>query len=247
MRDLIGRYRGSNFGFVWSLLHPLLLLGVYTLVFTQIFQVRWGVTPAGETTGFAIILFTGLIAFNLFSECTNRAPTLILENAGYVKKVVFPLEILPWVTIISALFHTTVSLAVLLLFNLLLTGDLHWTIIFAPVLIAALVLIILGLLWLLASLGVFLRDINQIIGVLITALLFLSPVFYPLSAVGEDLRWLFYLNPLTFIIEQLRAVLLWGQLPNWIGLAVYFTAASSIAWLGFAWFQKTRHGFADVI
>lgn len=246
VRDIAGRYRGSAMGVLWSLLTPLVMLAVYTFVFSVVFQARWGGAEAGRAT-FAVNLFAGMIVHGLLSECLTRAPTLIVSNANYVKRVVFPLELLPWMSLGSALFHALVSLGVLLAFILLLTGGLPWT---APLVLLVwlpLLLLALGLSWLLASLGVFLRDIAQVMGSLTTVLLFLSPVFYPASALPESFRVWLYLNPLTFFIEQTRRVVIAGAAPDWPGLALALVAGMLAAMLGFAWFQKSRRGFADVL
>jgi lipopolysaccharide transport system permease protein len=244
-REILGRYRGSFLGLLWSFVTPVLMLTVYTFVFGMIFRSRW--TADGESRfEFALVLFAGLIVFNLFSECVTRAPGLVLANVNYVKKVIFPLEILPWVVLGSALFHAAISLLVLA-GALALTQGLHPTILLLPLVLAPLLLLILGLSWLLAALGVFVRDIGQFINLAMTALLFLSPIFYPASALPESVRdWLF-LNPLTFMIEQTRAVLIWGKWPDWGGLGLYALLMLPVAWLGFAWFQRTRKGFADVL
>ena len=233
-------------GLTWSFFNPILMLVIYTFVFSVVFKARWSAESTSKTE-FAIVLFAGLIIHGLFAECVNRAPALILSNVNYVKKIVFPLEILPWVSLASALFHAGVSLAVLLIFFLLIHLSLNWTIIFLPVLIMPLALLIMGVSWFLASIGVFIRDVGQTIGIVTTILLFLSPVFYPVSALPENLRPLLHLNPLTFIIEQVRLVLIWGKVPNWIGLVIYLACSMLVVSTGFFWFQKTRKGFADVL
>lgn len=244
-REVIGRYKGSVMGLMWSFFNPILMLIVYTFVFSVIFKARWpGVTNNLE---FAGILFSGLIVYSLFSECVSRAPSLILSNVNYVKKVVFPLEILPWVALASSLFHACISILVLLAFMLTLEGGMHWTVILFPLIMLPLLLLTMGISWALASLGTYIRDIGQAIGIIVMAVMFLSPIFYPASAFPQSYRVFFYLNPLTFIIEQSRAVLLWGKMPNWEGLAIYFVISLFVAWLGFFWFQKTRRGFADVL
>jgi lipopolysaccharide transport system permease protein len=245
-REVIGSYRGSVMGILWSFFNPVFMLLVYTFVFSVVFKARWG-GGSDSKTEFALILFAGLIVFNLFSECINRAPTLILSNVNYVKKVVFPLEILPWVALGSALFHALISLSVWLIAYLILFGLPHITIFLLPIIILPLLLLIMGLAWGLASLGVYLRDVSQFIGVLTTVLMFLSPIFYPASALPEEYRHLLLLNPLTPAIEQAREVLFWGKLPDFNMLVIYMLVTVLLACLGFAWFQKTRKGFADVI
>jgi lipopolysaccharide transport system permease protein len=247
-REVVGRYKGSAFGLAWSFFNPVLMLVVYTFVFSEIFQSRWGgVGGDGSKTQFAVVLFVGMIVLNLFNEVINRAPGLILSNVNYVKKVVFPIEVLPIITMGAALFHSLISLGVLLAAFALFNDYLHWTAVLIPIVLLPIVILTLGLSWLLASLGVFLRDVGQTIGIITTVLMFLSPVFYPITAVPERFRPFIMANPLTFIIEQAREVLIWGHLPNWMGLGIYTIAATMVIWLGFAWFQKTRKGFADVL
>lgn len=247
-REVVGRYKGSAMGMAWSFFNPVFMLVVYTFVFSEIFKSRWGGVGGDESkTQFAVVLFVGMIVLSLFSEVLNRAPGLILSNANYVKKVVFPIEILPIIAMGAALFHTLISLGVLLAAFALFNGYLHWTAIFTPLVLLPLVILTTGLAWMLASLGVFLRDVAQTISIITTLLMFLSPIFYPVTAVPERFRSFIMANPLTFIIEQAREVLIWGHLPNWIGLGIYTFAAATIAWAGYAWFQKTRKGFADVL
>lgn len=246
-REVVGRYKGSIMGLLWSFLNPVFMLVIYTFVFSVVFKARWSVDAEETKTQFAVVLFVGMIAQALFAEVLNRAPGLILANTNYVKKVVFPLEILPVISLCTALFHSSVSLLVLLIAFVLFNGYLHWTIIFAPLIILPLVIMTQGLAWILSSLGVFLRDIGQTIGILMTVLSFLAPVFYPVSALPEKFQPFIKANPLTLIIEQERAVLIFGKMPDWYGLALYTLVAIAIAWLGYAWFQKTRKGFADVL
>ena len=247
-RDVVGRYKGSAFGLAWSFFNPVLMLIVYTFVFSEIFKARWGGEGGDDSkTQFAVVLFVGMIVQGLFSEVLNRAPSLILSNVNYVKKVVFPLEILPVIAMGAALFHGVVSLCVLLAAFALFNGYLQWTAVFIPLVLMPLVILTMGFAWMLASIGVFLRDVGQTIGIITTVLMFLAPVFYPITAVPERFRPFIMANPITFIIEQAREVLIWGHLPNWIGLGAYTLVASVVAWLGFALFQKTRKGFADVL
>jgi lipopolysaccharide transport system permease protein len=245
-REVVGRYRGSALGLLWSFLHPVFMLAVYTFVFSVVFKARWNVGSDSKTE-FALVLFAGLIFFNLFAECVNRAPGLILANVNYVKKVVFPLEILPWVAMGSALFHAVVSLGVWLLFYVVFFGMPNVTVLLLPVMVLPVLFFTMGLSWALASLGVFLRDVAQIIGIVTTILMFLSPIFYPISSLPKEYRFLMYLNPLTLAIEQARAVLFWGRVPDLDAYGLYLIASMIFAWIGFAWFQKTRKGFADVI
>jgi len=247
-REIIGRYKGSIMGLAWSFFNPILMLLVYTFVFSVIFKSRWG-DAAGDTsrTHFAIVLFVGMIVFSFFSEVLNRAPSLIASNVNYVKKVVFPLEILPVIAIFAALFHTFISICVLLTAFTIFNHYICWTCILIPLVLMPLIILTLGFAWMLASLGVFIRDIGQTIGIIVTIMMFLAPVFYPISTVPEKFHVFIMLNPLTFIIEQAREVLIFGHLPNCVGLLNYMLVATLIAWMGYSLFQKTRKGFADVI
>ena len=246
-REIIGRYKGSIFGLAWSFLNPIFMLIIYTFVFSVVFKARWGEDSTDSKTQFALLVFVGMIVLGLFTEAINRSPSLIIGNANYVKKVVFPLEILPVISLGAALFHAAVSFLVLTFALVGINHQLHWTIIFAPLVFAPLVFFTLGVTWMLASLGVFMRDVGQTVGILTTVLMFMSPVFYPISALPVQFQGVMMLNPLTFIIEQTRAIAISGHTPNWSGLAIYTMVALIVMCLGYAWFQKTRKGFADVL
>ena len=248
-RDIAMRYRGSLLGICWAFVHPLLMLSVYTFVFSFVFRARWGdaLPLAQETGGFALLLFSGLVLHGFLAECLGRSPSLILQHSNFVKKVIFPLEILPLMLTGTALFHLLLGYGILLLAMLVLGASIPATALWLPVVVAPLLILGLGISWILASFGVFLRDIGQLMQLLITLLLFLCPIFYPLSALPETLQPWLYLNPLTFIVETSRGLLFAGTLPEWKWLAAYYVAALSLASLGFWWFQKTRKGFADVM
>ncbi|MBS0466865.1 MAG: ABC transporter permease [Proteobacteria bacterium] len=246
IREILGRYRGSMLGLFWSFANPLFMLVVYTFVFSTVFKARWSGGSESKTE-FALVLFVGLIVFNLFSECISRAPSLIISNVNYVKKVIFPLEVLPFVSLLSAVFHCAVSLVVWLLAYMILFGIPHVTAFYLPLILFPFLLFIMGLSWGLASIGAYLRDVSQFIGVFITILMFLSPVFYPATALPGIYQELLYLNPLVPAIEQAREVLYFGVPPNFYIVAIYWLVALIVAWIGFAWFQKTRDGFADVL
>ncbi|WP_158939960.1 ABC transporter permease [Burkholderia sp. S171] len=247
VREVLGRYRGSLFGLAWSLFNPILLLVVYTVIFGVIFKSRWGGSQITNKGDFAIIIFAGMIVHGLFAECFTRSPGLIAGNPNYVKKVLFPLEVLPWISMGSALFHTCVSWVVLLIAQVVLRHALPWTAILFPIIMFPLVLGTMGCSWFLAATGVYLRDVTQITGIITTVLMFLSPMFYPVSALPPAYQNLLYINPLTFIIESAREVLIWGRQPNWTSWSFYLLASMLVAWFGFWWFQKTRKGFSDVL
>jgi lipopolysaccharide transport system permease protein len=245
-REVLGRYRGSVFGILWSFFNPLLMLLIYTFVFSVIFKARW-TTGSESKVEFAMVLFSGLLVFNIFSECLNRAPSLVLFNVNYVKKVVFPLEVLPVVSLGCALFHGAVSFIVWLVFHCIFFGLPSSTAWLFPITLLPMLFLTMGLSWLLASLGVYLRDVSQVILLLTTALLFLSPIFYPVSALPEHIQNAIQFNPMTSIIEDVRGVLVQGVIPAWPQYLMRLLGSICLAWGGFAWFQKTRRGFADVL
>jgi lipopolysaccharide transport system permease protein len=245
-REVLGRYRGASFGLAWSVISPFLMLGVYAFAFGQLMKSRWPHEAGGEHP-YAVILFSGLIIHGFFAECISRASTLIVANPNFVKRVVFPLDILPWPMVLSALFHTCVNICVLALLMLVVEGRLHPTMLFLPLVLLPLVLMALGVSWFLAALGVYVRDIAQVMPVVATALLFLSSAIIPVSTLTPDFQTLFYLNPLTFFIDQARAVALIGQAPDWGALLLACAGGLLTAWLGHAWFTATQRGFADVL
>lgn len=246
-REVLGRYRGSIAGLTWSFFNPLLMLAVYTFVFSYVFNARWAGAVEGSRAEFAIILFAGIMVHAFLTECISKAPNLIIGNASYVKKVVFPLEILTWSAVASAFFHLLITLTVLLIAQYALLGRLPLTILYFPLVIFPLVLVAAGVTWFFAALGVYYRDVGQITGLLATVLLFMSPALYPVSALPEGMRKYIYLNPLTFIIEQSRNVLMWGIAPDWMSLMKYTIVSFLVAYVGYYWFQLVRRGFADVV
>lgn len=246
-REVAGRYRGSLLGWGWSLLNPLLMLGVYTFVFSTVFKARWPDLEQAGSLGFAINLFTGLIVFNLFSECVGKAPTLVLSQPSYVTKVVFPLDVLSAVAVGAAGFHACTSLLVLAAFELVATGGIPLTSLWLPMVWIPLGLGCLALCWLLSALGVFLRDLPQLVSVALSILMFLSAIFYPISALPERWQPLLLANPLVLVIEQTRRVLVRGESPSLIYLLIGIPAGLLSCELCFRLFQKARRGFADVI
>ncbi|TWA82805.1 lipopolysaccharide transport system permease protein [Azospirillum brasilense] len=245
-REIESRYRGSLLGVVWALLTPILMLAVFTFVFSVVFQARWGGSTGGKGE-FALILFAGLIVFNMFSEALNRSPSLVLENPSYVKKVVFPLEVLPWVMVLSSLFQVAISLGILLLFHLAVIGLPPLSVLFLPLVWLPLLLLCLGTGFLFGALGVYLRDLRSITPVASQLLMFLSPLFYPASALPESFRGLLHLNPLTGIIENTRTVLFAGTPPDWTMLGVQILAGLLFAALSLRLFRHLRTGFADIV
>jgi lipopolysaccharide transport system permease protein len=244
-RDIAGRYRGSMFGTIWAFLNPLLMLSLYTVVFGIFLHARW--VGASNSLQFSVVLFAGLIVFNFFSECLNRAPMLISGHVNYVKKVAFPLELLPWMTVGTALFHAAVSLVVWVVFSAFVYGTVHWTLIFVPLIFVPLIFMMVGVSWIISSLGVYVRDIGQIIGVVTSVVMFLCPVFYAIESLPRPFQALLLVNPLTLIIQEARKVMIVGSLPDFGTLAIYTLASIVFAWLSLAWFQRARDGFADVL
>ena len=245
-RDISARYRGSLLGVSWAVLLPILMLTVYTFVFSVVFQARWNV-GVDNKANFALVLFAGLIPFNLFAECVSASPRLVLSNPSYVKKVVFPVEILPVSALLTALFNLALSIGVLVAAYWLVLGTPPVEALTVPLFFVPLLFFTLGISWMLASLGVYLRDIQQFIGVLITILMFMSPLFYPLSSVPVAVRELVGASPLTVIIEGIRGALFEGALPNALTLSALLVGSWLMLWFGYLWFMNTKKGFADVI
>jgi lipopolysaccharide transport system permease protein len=245
-RDVVGRYKGSVLGLLWSLFNPLFMLAVYTFAFGFIFKSRWP-GLADDPFSFALTLFPALLVFNYIAECVTRAPGLIIGNPSYVKKVVFPLEILPVIVAISALFHFFVGFVVWCIVSIFAQGSLHFTALLIPFIIMPLVLFALGWGWILASLGVYLRDVQQIMGVVMSALIFMSPIFYAIESVPEQYRHIVLMNPITSFVTMTRSAMVFGQIPSF---GYWFNAllgSGVFALFGAWWFAATRKGFADVL
>ncbi|MDG1286239.1 MAG: ABC transporter permease [Rickettsiales bacterium] len=246
-REVASKYRGTALGFGWSLLHPLLMLAVYTFVFSVVFKARWPL-PEGQPQGqFAVILFTGLMIHALMAETLTSAVSSITGQANYVKKIIFPLPMLPLVPLGAALFHLAFSTLILLGAIYFITGTLHLTALWLPVVMLPFIIAVMGAAWFLAALGVYLRDIGQIIGLVMMAMLFLSPIFFPPEALPESYRPILSLNPLTLIITQAREVMLWGGVPAFKSLAIYGGVSLVFTGLCYAFFKRVRKGFADVL
>ena len=245
-RDVLGRYRGANFGLLWALLSPFLMLVVYSMAFGFVFKSKWPHVVPGHAS-FALILYIGLIVHGFFAECIIRAPQIVSGNPNFVKRLIFPLEVLPWTIVLSALFHALINLFVFVVLYAVLVGVPPWTVLLFPLVLLPLVILAIGISWILASLGVYIRDISQVTSVITTAMLFLSSAIVPVDAIPESYRIVFKANPLTFIIDQAREVTLWGEPPNWAGLLTYVVVATFVMYAGYMWFRATRAGFADVL
>lgn len=245
-REISARYRGSLLGLTWTLVQPIFMLAIYTFVFSEVFKARWP-GGSGTRTEFALVLFSGLLVFNFFSDVFNRAPQLIISNSNYVKKVVFPLEILPVVSMLTSLFSLTINLAVWLVFYIISYGPPPMTALLLPMVILPALLFMTGLGWLLSALGVFLRDTTQITAIITTAVMFLTPIFYPIDAIPASLRPFLNVNPLAPVIAQMRDVLIWGHALDPIEYMLCLTISLLVFVAGFAFFQNTRKGFSDVL
>ena len=246
-REFDARYRQSLLGATWAVLTPLLMLAVYTLVFRFVFKLRWGSAGEEGNLAFALRLFAGLSVFNFFAECVNRSPRLILDQPHLVKKVIFPLEILSWINALAALANLAVALLLLLLFGAWEQGGLSPTVLALPLVWLPLLPLCVGLGWLLSAVGTYVRDVGQVLGMLVSLLMFLSPVFFPIEALPAALRPWMFLNPLALTITQTRQVLLDGIWPNWSALAFHLLACCALAMLGAIFFRAARKGFADVV
>lgn len=244
-REIAGRYRGASFGVLWALLQPFLMLGVLTLAFGEVLGSRW---PGAEgTAGFAIILFVGLMVHGVLAECLGKACTLVTANASYVKKVVFPVELLVWPVLASALFHFLANALVLAAILVLVGRTPPFTLLLLPVVLLPMLLLCLGLVWALASLSVYVRDVQYVVPALVTAAMFLSSVIVPPDAVPEAWRFVFEGNPLTPVVDAARAVALAGTMPDWSVLAVQGAMGLVVAIAGGVLFMRLRRGFADVL
>ncbi len=248
VREIEAKYKGSALGLFWALITPLVMMLVYTFVFTAIFNAKWD-KPDGpsSTADYSLMLFTGFIAYNCFAESVLKAPLLVVGFPNLVKKVVFPIEIMPVSVVGSLLVHTLCSLVILFAGIFIIQGTLHWTALWLPLCYIPLIALSLGVSWLVASLGVFLPDINQFVTVAMQLIFFLTPIVYPITMPPEAVRPLLYMNPLTSIIENFRAILVTGTDPNWWSLSLVTIVCLAIMLLGYAFFMKSKRAFADVI
>ena len=245
-QEIISRYRGSVFGLFWSFVNPLVMLLVYLFVFNIVLKTRFNENSETKAE-YALLVFAGFTVFIFFSEIINRSPSLILSNVNFVKKLVFPLEILTYIVTGTALFQILVNIIILLIANLLIYKSLPWTLVFFPVILLVLIPFCLGFSWMLASLGTFIRDVGPVAVVSTQILMFMTPIFYPVDAIPEGFRYYIKLNPLTLIVSEMRSIAIYGNLPNWYSLLIYGICGWLIAWIGFFWFQKTRNGFSNVL
>lgn len=243
-RDLLLKYRGAYFGVAWAFFYPLLLLAVFSLVFGNIVPARWGNAGAGQSN--VLWLYSGLVVFSFFAEAVSRAPALIRGYPAFVKKILFPVETLPVTLVGTAVLHLLLNLGILLAATAAL-AELHATALLAPLVLLPAVLVALGCAWLAAAVGVFIRDLVNIIPILVQGLLFLSPIFYSLDAVPANVRPLILVNPLSTTIEQLRDVLFLGRAPDWSAWLAVLIVGVAMTCVGYAVFQHLREEFADVL
>lgn len=246
-KDVVVRYRGSWLGIGWSVVTPLAMLAIYTLVFQHVFKTRWPTSGSGSNVGFALNLYAGLLVFNWVAEILNRAPRLILEQPNLVTKVVFPLHALGWAAVVSACFHLSISLSIWLIANLIFGHAPTWSWLATPLILACLVPWLLGACWALSAVGVYLRDVSQLVGLMVSALMFLTPIFYPVQALPVWLQPLTYWNPLTAPIEALRLVVLGGDVVPWAALTSTLAYGMLACTLGVWLLQRLKNGFADVL
>ena len=246
-RNIETRYKGSSLGLLWSFVQPLMMLCVYTFIFSLVLKARWGIETDGGRGSFAIIMFCGMTIFNIFSESVVSSCSIILGNQSYVKKVVFPLEILPIAQVLSTVILSSVWFILLFAGTLILLNTISWTMLLLPFTIIPLIMFTTGICFFMSSLGVYIRDVQHLIAVVMQILFFMTPIFYPLQAVPEKFRWILQLNPLALIVSETRKILLYGQQPDWILVGISFVVGAVVLQLGLVWFMKTKKGFADVL
>lgn len=248
-REVAARYRASQLGLLWAVLTPLVQLAIYSTVFIVVFQTRWTGEHANETRGeFALAMFCGMLVYNIFAESVNRAPGLVVSHPNYVKKLVFPLEVLPVAALLTALTTFSIGLGVWLIGWLLLTQSAPpATILLLPLLLPPVCLLTLGVSWMLASLGVFLRDIGHVVTLAVQLLFFMTPIFYPADRLKPPFRIVLDINPLAHAIEMIRGAMMWGSLPSPVVLLIAWGGSLLVAQLGYAFFVKSKRAFADVL
>lgn len=244
-REFSAKYTGSFGGVLWAFLQPLFLLAVYTTAFGLILKTRWG--GSGSATDYAMMLFAGLIVFNAFSEVMLKSPALITSNPNFVKKIVFPLELLPVVAVLSALLQALISVFIWLMGYVVFYGVPHPAALLFPLVLLVFSPVLLGIGWLFASIGVYVRDLGQLTAMLAHMMLFLTPIFYSVDAAPAFVRKALMLNPLTFVVDQLRLVLFAGTPLSPLPGLMYFGCACLFAWLTLRCFRFLRSGFADMV
>lgn len=247
VRSVEIRHRGSHLGLVWSILNPLLMLALYVFVFGEIFNGKFGILAYETKWDYAMGVFLGLILFHTVAEVMGIAPTTIISNPNFVKKVVFPLEIIPASSVAASVFHMLISLVLLLLSMLVLGSKFSFSMLWLPVIFLPIVLMCLGLGWFLGSIGVFFRDVNQVVPFLSMALMFGSAVFYPVHAIPAGAWTVMKFNPLLVAIDLARKVTLWHLPINPAQLVYLFVVGILACTVGHWFFRRMKAAFADVL
>lgn len=246
-REIVQKYRGSYLGILWNFILPLVMLAVYSFIFGVIFKARWDQQVTDSKAEFALILFVGITLYNVFSETVGASPTLIITNVNYVKKVIYPLEILSMTSIGNSLVQLLFNLVIILLGKAIIIRHFDFMILFFPLVLLPLLLLVLGISWILSGIGVFIRDMRQAATIIILIFGYITPVFYPISSVPESFRWVMYLNPMTAIVNNARRVLIYGEFPDWLSLLITFFISYLIMLIGLMFFRKVKSNFSDAI
>ena len=246
IREIAYKFKGSFLGILWMILTPIILIVIFTFIFGEVFDIKWMDIPESKEY-FALILFSGLMVFNFFAESISKAPLLFVTNSSYIKKIIFPLEILPIVSVLSSSVQLIVSFVVWVAFYLIIVGTPNLNILLLPIIMLPFVFILFGLTFLFSTLGVFVRDTNNIINLITTLLLFLSPIFYPISVIPEQYQLYIYLNPVAYQIELTRDLMMWGNTPNLISFLIYFILAFMFYLLTLKFFSNNKDRFIDVM
>lgn len=244
-RDFQGRYKGSLLGALWPLLNPLGHMVLYTFLFSVVLQVRFG--KGGGTGDFALYLMSGFLPWTAMAEAIASSTTKVLELPNLVKRCVFPLETLPLIVAISSFLTGFIAIMLLIVFAGVRQQGFHWTIAFVPLIFIPHFLFTCGLSWFFGSLGVFVRDCRHFIALALSAWMYMTPILYPPERMPEHLKFLLYINPMAGIITDYRHVILEGKLPNWEWFAIYSVLSVVVCYLGFAFFYRTKHSFADIV
>ncbi|MFN4895163.1 MAG: ABC transporter permease [Pseudomonadota bacterium] len=246
-REVRARFAGTLLGGAWTVISPLIMLAIYSFVFGVVFKGKWGQSNEQSLANFALIIFCSISAFAIFQECLVKAPSLVISQPNLVKRVVFPTETLVLSSLAAALFQALINFTLVICALYVLNGAVPVTVLLLPVMLLPLVFMTLGAAWLLASLGVFFRDIQHIVGLVANALLFLTPIFFSLEMLPSSVRFYAELNPLAPIIEGIRDVVLWGEIPNLNSFVVSLVISWCVMQLGYAVFMRLKPTFADVI
>jgi len=244
-RELMARYRGSVLGFLWTLVTPMVMIAIFTIIFAGIFKAKFG--TSSSQWDYALYLFCGLLPWNAFQESVQLSSSTIVARANLVKRVVFPLETLPVSLSLAAVVNQLFGTLVLIVAAAVLRHEIHPTFIYLPLILVPQIIATFGAAWLVASLGVFVRDIVQGVALVLMAWMYLTPIIYPESLVPENYRGVINLNPFTPLVRNYRRIILDGLAPDWQGLAYFLAFAVILFLFGYWWFARTRKNFADVV